>query len=119
MAPSDSRSPPTRRLCDADALHPADERKLSIRLDAARAIYNACLGESLRRLDLMRQSKAWQTARALPATVDDKPNKARSDAFRELQSNFSFDSGSIQKFGERCRDACWIGDHLKPATFSL
>ena len=91
---------------------PADERKLSIRLDAARAIYNACLGESLRRLDLMRQSKAWQAARALPATLDDKPNKARSDAFRELQSTFSFDSGSIQKFGERCRDACWIGEHL-------
>jgi hypothetical protein len=37
---------------------PADERELSIRLDGARQIYNACLGESLRRLDLMRESKA-------------------------------------------------------------
>ena len=60
----------------------------------------------------MRQSKAWQAARQLPAKVDGKPNKARSDAFREVQSNFRFDSGAIQKFGERCRDACWIGDHL-------
>jgi hypothetical protein len=41
---------------------PADERELSIRLDAARQIYNASLGESLRRLDLMRESKAWQAA---------------------------------------------------------
>jgi putative transposase len=35
---------------------PADQRELSIRLDAARKIYNACLGESLRRLDLMGMS---------------------------------------------------------------
>jgi len=45
---------------------PADERELSIRLDAARNVYNACLGESLRRLDLMRESKAWQAVQAMP-----------------------------------------------------
>jgi hypothetical protein len=40
------------------------------------------LQECLRRLDLMKQSKAWQAARAMPAIVDKRHNKARSQAFR-------------------------------------
>ena len=60
----------------------ADEKTLDTRLNAARHLYNACLQESLRRLDLMKQSKAWQAARAMPATVDKRHNKARSQAFR-------------------------------------
>ena len=103
---------------------PADERELSIRLDAARQIYNACLGESLRRLDLMRESKAWQAAQAMPKhssqAIDkakDKDrltaeNKAKANAFKAARGKFAFNSGSIQKFGEECRNACWIGDHL-------
>src|SRR5258706_11104248 len=55
---------------------PSDERAMRVRLDAARNIYNAALGEALRRLDLMRQSKAWQAARATPK------GKERTDAFR-------------------------------------
>jgi hypothetical protein len=39
----------------------ADERALAIGLDASRAIDNAWRGEAFR-LDLMRQSKAWQAA---------------------------------------------------------
>ena len=35
----------------------AERSILQARLDAARQIYNACLGESLRRLRLKRQSK--------------------------------------------------------------
>jgi putative transposase len=35
-----------------------DEKRLLARLEAARQVYNACLGESLKRLDLLRQSKA-------------------------------------------------------------
>jgi putative transposase len=103
---------------------PADERELSIRLDAARQIYNACLGESLRRLDLMRESKAWQSAKAMPkhnAQAIDKAknkdrltaeNEAKANAFKAVREKFAFNSGSIQKFGEECRNACWLGDHL-------
>src|SRR6266508_2864273 len=39
-----------------------DERALGVRLDAARQIYNAVLGECLRVLALMRESKDWQRA---------------------------------------------------------
>ena len=94
------------------ATTPADEHELSIRLNAARNLYNACLGESLRRLELMRQSKAWRAARAIPAQVDRKPNKERRQAFHDVQADFEFSAFSLQKFGQTCRDACWIGDHL-------
>ena len=91
---------------------PADERALSVRLEAARHLYNAVLGEALRRLNLMRESKAWQAARALPAVVEGKPNPERSAAFRAVAHRFEFHSASLQKYGQTCRDACWIGHHL-------
>jgi len=97
---------------------PADDAALSIRLDGARNIYNASLGESLRRLDLMRESLDWQRARAMPPTIGTNakgkpmPNKERTDLFKATQIRFGFSSASIQKFAETCRDACWIGEHL-------
>lgn len=96
----------------------ADEATLAKRLDAARNIYNASLGEALRRLGLIRESLDWQRARAMPRTVKTgakakfEPNAARSDLFKTTQARFEFSAASIQKFAEACRDACWIGQHL-------
>ncbi|MFZ0694889.1 MAG: hypothetical protein WAN51_12220, partial [Alphaproteobacteria bacterium] len=47
-----------------------DGRDLSVRLDAARQIYNAVLGECLRVLALMRESRDWRRARAMPKGQD-------------------------------------------------
>jgi putative transposase len=85
---------------------PADERALRIRLDAARQIYNAALGESLRRLGLMRESRAWQAAREMPK------GKARNEAFKELRRRFGFSFYDLKPFTAACRNNCWIGDHL-------
>ncbi|MCD4672137.1 MAG: hypothetical protein K8R77_05675, partial [Anaerolineaceae bacterium] len=41
------------------------ERVLLVRMDAARQVYNACLGESLKRLKLMRESKQYQAVRKM------------------------------------------------------
>jgi hypothetical protein len=41
-----------------------DARVLSVRLEAARQVYNACLGEALRAARRMRDSREWQRARA-------------------------------------------------------
>lgn len=54
--------------------------QLSVSLDAARQIYNASLGEALRRLDLMYESKVYRAA----------------CAFAEVRDQFGFTSGSIQ-----------------------
>src|SRR5215469_8913350 len=44
----------------------AQGRILVARLEAARQVYNACLGEARRRVRLVRESKALQHARTLP-----------------------------------------------------
>jgi putative transposase len=86
---------------------------LAIRLDAARNIYNACLGEALRRSDCMRESKLWQAARKLPkGPPGSQERKARAKAFKEICAAYGFTSGDIQRFAQQCRDACWIKDHL-------
>jgi len=84
----------------------ADERELAIRFEANRHIYNACLGESLRRLDLMRASKEWQHARTL------SKGKFRTEAFKSIIAKFGFSAYSVEKFAKLCYDSCWIGNHL-------
>ena len=42
------------------------ESTILVRLEAGRQLYNACLGEALKRLDLLRQSKEFQETRKLP-----------------------------------------------------
>ena len=42
-----------------------EERTLLVRLATARQVYNACLGEILKRLRRMRESKQYQRARIL------------------------------------------------------
>ena len=90
----------------------ADEAVLSVRLDCQRQLYNACLGESLRRLKLVRDSRDYQRALAMPKHLgkDDAgkpiPNRERIDLFKATQEHFGFTSFSIQKFAENCRDTC-------------
>lgn len=85
---------------------PRDEAVLSVRLDAARNLYNACLGELLRRLDLMRESKRYQAARKLPK------GKVRNDAFKGCRNSFDFQEYSIHLYAAGICKSCWIGDHL-------
>ena len=94
-----------------------DERALAIRLDAARNIYNACLGEALHRRDRMRESKAWRAARKLSKGPPGcEARKARAKAFKEISAAYGFTSGDIQRFAQQCRDPCWIKDHLGVGT---
>ena len=57
------------------------ETELNKRFDAARQLYNACLSEAKRRLQLQQQSKDFQEARKKPKTVNGKKNKERTKAF--------------------------------------
>ena len=57
---------------------PAQERTLLARLEAARQVYNACLGEARKRVRLVRASKAFQHARTLP-----REDPARKERFRQ------------------------------------
>lgn len=96
---------------------PADLHALAIRLDAHRQIYNAVLGEALSRLGRMRCSFDDRRARAMPRHAGKKPdgtpkpNPERSALFKATAHRFGFTSASLQQYAERCRDACWLGEH--------
>lgn len=95
------------------ATQPADERAWSITLDAARNIGNAVLSEGLRRLDLMREGKAYKAARRMPRGAPRSPErKARAQEFKRLFEAFGVTGHSLQRFAQQCRNACWIKDHL-------
>ena len=88
---------------------PKDEKILSVRFRAAKQVYNACLGEILKRLRLMRQSKDYQRARKL------KKSKARTTLFKELRDEFGFSDYALQTFATQFRRS-WLGEHLDSNT---
>ncbi len=92
---------------------PANERACAIILDAGRNIGNAVLDEGLRRLDLMRESRAYRAARKMSRGEPRSPErKARANEFKRLFEAFGFTGHALQKFAQGCRDKCWIRDHL-------
>ncbi|MBC8449518.1 MAG: transposase [Chloroflexi bacterium] len=84
---------------------PAQEQALLARLEAARQVYNACLGESLKRLALLRQSKCYRAALKIPE------GKARSQAFRKAQAAVGFREYDLHAYAVQFNH-CWIGEHL-------
>ena len=86
------------------------------RLEAARQVYNACLGESLKRLELLRQSKLYQAARKLPKGPKGSPQaKARAAAFRKANAAVGFREYDLHGYATQFNH-CWIGDHLDANT---
>src|SRR5512137_438408 len=70
---------------------PPEECALLVRLDCARMVYNACLGEALKRLDKMRSSPEYQTARAMPRGQKKSPAaQARAAAFKIANERHGF-----------------------------
>lgn len=82
------------------------ERILLGRFESARRLYNAVLGEALKRQRLMRESKSWQKARLL------KDQKERSAAFRKISSEYTFTSASLSAFGTTCKNGAKWNDRL-------
>lgn len=91
---------------------PHAARSLDIRLDMARQLYNAGLGEALRRLALMRESESYQAARKLPK-VD---KAARQKAFKALIQQYGFSEYALHQFEKKTRNACAIGEHIDAFT---
>ena len=89
-----------------------DEREMLVRLELARQLSNACLGEAIRRLDLMRESLDYARARAMPKTTGKKPNKERAAVFAALRHRYGFTSDAISSFGTQCKnEAKWNEGH--------
>ncbi|HWQ96352.1 MAG TPA: transposase [Candidatus Methylomirabilis sp.] len=81
------------------------ESTILVRLDAGRQLYNACLGEALKRLDLLRQSKEFQQIRILPK------GKPRAQAFNDLNKKFEFTQYSLHHYAVGIRHG-WLQEHI-------
>jgi len=94
---------------------PHDEAELNTRFEAARQLYNACLDEAKRRLDLLRQSNEFKHAKRMPKTIKGKRNKGRTDAFKALNAKFGFSEYSIIIHATTIRNS-WISNHIDANT---
>jgi len=90
-------TPPTPRprtssfVCEVPLRVPPHEGQVLLtRLQAARALYNACLGEALRRWRLVQESRAYQRARRLP-----KKSPERRDAFQAARAAYAFSDAAL------------------------
>lgn len=92
-----------------------DATVLNTRFEAARQLYNACLDEAKRRLELLRQSKEFQQSRKMPKVINGKSNKERTEAFKALNAKFGFREYDIHSYATRIRES-WIGNSLDANT---
>ena len=83
---------------------------LLTRLEAGRQLYNTCLGETMRRLRLIRQSKDYNAARTLK-----KNNPQRPILFKRARDRWGFSDYEVQAYATRIRHS-WIGEHIDAHT---
>lgn len=79
---------------------------LGIRFSMAEFLYNAVLGEGLKRLKLLRESKEWQSAKNIP----DK--KERRATYKKLTLLHKYSDYDFQHFAIEVKNKCAIRDHL-------
>ena len=91
-------------------ISPADEAVLLQRLEAARFMYNACLGEAFRRVKLIRQSKNFNQARSLKAS-----NPQRKVLFKLVRERYGFSEYALHSYSTTIKHS-WIGDHIDSNT---
>jgi hypothetical protein len=87
-------------------VHPREERILLAHLEAARQVYNACLGEARKRVQLVRESRAFQRARILS-----KDDPERTPLFRAARAQHAFSDYDLQAYAQQFGHS-WLGEHL-------
>ena len=93
------------------AVTPRQAKRLRAHFEAARCLYNALLGEALRRLIRMRADPAWQAARTLPKTR----RRERATAFSRLREYHGFSEYALHAFATSA-NCTWIRDHIDSIT---
>src|SRR5260221_7212875 len=81
------------------------EAVLLARLEAARQVYNACLGEALARRERLLHGRGDQAARAM------KKGAARGEAVAEGNKTAGFEEYALDEDGAQVGDR-WVGGHL-------
>jgi hypothetical protein len=82
-------------------------KRLRAHFEAARCLYNALLGEAMKRLRAMRADPAWQEARAIPQAH----KQERRKAFTQLREAYGFSEYALINFAREA-NCTWIRDHI-------
>ena len=102
-------------------LDPKQESILNVRLNISRQIYNACLGEGLKRLNLMRESKDWQCACKMPPKIKGQKNslvvnKERQELFKSARKKYQFSEYALHGYTTHLRQSQYISGHVDSQT---
>jgi hypothetical protein len=86
-------------------------KHLRAHFEAARGLYNALLGEAMKRLKQMRADPRWQEARAIPKTQ----KQERSALFSQLRQEYGFSEYALHAYATAARTT-WIANHIDSNT---
>jgi transposase len=86
----------------------SQERHLRAHLEAARCLYNALLGEAMKRLKWMHNDPAWNKARAIPRSH----KQERAQAFSKLRKKYHFSEYELHEYAKDAR-CSWVADHIE------
>lgn len=89
---------------------PGQARRLRAHFEAARCLYNALLGEALKRLNRMRNDPTWQQARS----ISKNRKQERAAEFDRLRRVHGFSEYAMNTFSKDVRCG-WIADHIDAA----
>jgi len=93
-------------------LNPAQRSMEDARFEAARRVYNACLGEAIHRSRKVRSDPAFELAKSLPkGKPGSKASGARSRAFREVEDAHGFTESSMMSFASGLRNG-WVREQV-------
>ena len=81
--------------------------RLRAHLEAARCLYNALLGEALKRMQRMKADPRWQVAHAIPRSQ----KQERRSAFSRLREDYEFSENALHAFTKEA-NRTWIRDHI-------
>jgi putative transposase len=110
MAKASTRTSPSF-ICElALVVSRASEGVLLSRLEAARQMYNACLGEAMKRVKLIRQSKDFSKARSLKPS-----NPERKVLFKGARERYDFSEYALHAYSTHIRSS-WISNHIDANT---
>ncbi|AFZ12727.1 transposase IS891/IS1136/IS1341 family [Crinalium epipsammum PCC 9333] len=87
--------------------------ELKSRFQAARQLYNACLNEAMVRMELVRKSEVYQTAKKLPR----EQKKQRSTMFSEARALYRYSDYDLQSYATLVSNkSSWIAKKIDSNT---
>lgn len=96
---------------------PAIERHLLVSMDCARMVYNACLGECLKRHNILCESEKYIKALKMSKAAQRHQNgQRRTAAFREANKEVGFSEYDLHTYAKQFGHS-WLGEHLEVSRF--